>query len=175
MGISDGPRPLARLALLATALTAMTLAATAVHAQCKVGDVQMTKTYPLGNLSRTGTLISEAIINVSLPSTCNRIADPPLTICVNVWDTGNPEQIPVDATDTTKTVIRPANGWKPGGFHMVCNSDFLTADSQTPPNPQVRLPLLISVRNSSGGTHPPDNLILVMHNPTRYLKIPIDP
>jgi len=136
-----------QLTILAALLVAF-IATPQAQAQCTVGDITMTKTYPLGNLSRTDTLRSEAIINVALPSACTSITDPPLTICVNVWDTGNPGQIPVDATDTTKTVIRPANGWKPGGFHMVCNSDFLTADSQTPPKPQVSLPLLISVRNS---------------------------
>jgi len=94
---------------------------------------------------------------------------------VNVWDTGNPEQIPVDATDTTMTVIRPANGWKPGGFHMVCNPFFLAADLQVPPQPHTTLSLLIDFAGSTAGAHPPDHLILVMHNPTRYLKIPIDP
>jgi len=155
-------------------LAAMLMAATQAHAQCTVGDITMAKTYPLGNLSRTDALRSEAIITFTLDGDCP-ITDPPLKACVNVWDTGNPGEIPVDATDTTKTVIRPANGWKPGGFHMVCNSDFLTEDAQTPPNPQVSLPLLISVRNSPHSDQRPNNLILVMYNPTRYLKIPIDP
>jgi len=154
------------------------MAATQAHAQCTVGDITMIKTYPSGNLSRSETLISEAIITFTLSEKCE-IADSPLKACVNVWDTGYPGEIPVDSTPydpmNPKTVIRPANGWKPGGFHMVCNSDFLTADSQTPPKPQVNLPLLISVRNTTVGVHPPNNLVLVMHNPTRHLKIPIDP
>jgi len=41
------------LAAALAALVAMTLAATAVHAQCTVGDITMTKTFPVGNLSRS--------------------------------------------------------------------------------------------------------------------------
>jgi len=164
-----------RLAMLAVALVALALAATAVRAQCTVGDITMTKTYPVGNLSRTETLISEAIITFALPSTCE-IADPPLKACVNVWDTGYPEQIPVDSTPydpmDPKTVIRPSGGWEPGGFHMVCNPFFLDDFNG---NPRASITLLIAVRNVKAGAHQPDNLILVMHNPTRYLRIPIDP
>jgi len=98
------------LTILAAALVAMTLTATAVHAQCTVGDITMTKTYPPGNLSRTETLISEGIITFTLPSDCP-ITDPPLKACVNVWDTGNPGEIRVDSAPydpmNPKTVIRP--------------------------------------------------------------------
>jgi len=154
----------------------MTLAATAVHAQqCTVGDIKMTKTYPLGNLSRTETLISEAIITFTLPGDCP-IADPPLKACVNVWDTGYNEDIGVNSTPydpmDPKTVIRPSGGWEPGGFHMVCNPFFLDEFNG---NPRASITLLIGVRSIDPGDNPPDNLVLVMHNPTRYLKIPIDP
>jgi len=166
---------LTMLAALAAALVALTLTATAVHARCTVGDITMTKTYPPGNLSRTETLISEGIITFTLPSDCP-ITDPPLKACVNVWDTGNPGEIPVDATPydpmNPKTVIRPSGGWESGGFHMVCNPFFLDDFNG---NPRASITLLIAVRNITAGTHPPDNLVLVMHNPTRYLKIPIDP
>jgi len=140
-----------------------------------VGDITMTKTYPVGNLSRTETLISEAIITFALPSDC-LMADPPLKACVNVWDTGYPGEIPVDSAGydsmNPKTVICPSSGWESGGFHMVCNPFFLDDFNGAP---RTSITLLIGVRGVKAGRNPPDNLILVMHNPTRYLKIPIDP
>jgi len=165
-----------RLAMMAAALAALALAATAVRAQCTVGDIQMAKTFPMGNLSRSDTSRTSTLVTFTLPSTC-KIADPPLKACVNVWDTGNPEEIPVGSGDVAGPVIRPANGWDSGGFHMVCNPFFLAADIQTPPQPQDTLSLLIDFHNPSAepSPNPPDYLILTMYNPTRYLRIPIDP
>jgi len=75
-----------RLAMTAAALAALVLAATAVHAQCTVGDIRMTKIFPTGgaNLTRgTNPLTNNVIIQFSLPTTCS-VADPPLTACVDV-------------------------------------------------------------------------------------------
>jgi len=167
------------LAAALTALAAMTLTATAVHARCTVGDITMTKSAPAGNLnlSRTDIPRTSAVIHFDLPSDCP-ITDPPLKACVNVWDTGYPGEIPVDSApydpmnpETVKTVIRPSGGWESGGFHMVCNPFFLDDFNS---NPRAEITLLISVRNTDPGDNQPNNLVLVMHNPTRYLKIPID-
>jgi len=164
-----------QITILAALLVAL-ITTPQAQAQCTVSDIRMTKTFPTGNLSRSDTSRASALITFTLPSTC-KIADPPLTACVNVWDTGNPAQIPVDSGNMYVPVIRPSNGWEPGGFHMVCNPNFLAPDSQTPPQPEVILSFLIDFHDPSAvsSPNPPDYLILAMYNPTRYLKIPIDP
>jgi len=83
-------------AALAAALVAMTLMATPAHAQCTVGDITMTRTFPTGgkNLSRGGDLLTNnTIIRFDIGGDCPP-ADPPLTACVDVWDTGNPGVLP---------------------------------------------------------------------------------
>jgi len=159
------PRPLARLALLAAVL-----AAPAVHAdQCTVADITMTKIYPTGgaNLTRgNNALTNNVIIQFSLPTTCS-IADPPLTACVDVWDTGNPGEIPKG--------FRAWGGWKKGFPPRLCNAGFLIDNGQGTNTAVTAATLAIDFVGTQAGPHPPDRLILVMHNPTRYLKIPIDP
>jgi len=77
-----------QLTMLTAALAALVLAP-AVHAQCTVGDITMTKSAPAGNLSRSDIPRTSAVIHFALPSDCE-VATPPLKACVNVWDTGNP-------------------------------------------------------------------------------------
>jgi len=55
------------MAAALTALVALTLA-TVVQAQCTAGDIKVTKTFPLGNLSRSDPSRASAIINFMLPS-----------------------------------------------------------------------------------------------------------
>jgi len=158
------------LAAALTALVAMTLTATAVHARCTVGDITMTKSAPAGNLSRTDIPRTSAVIHFELPSDCP-IATPPLKACVNVWDTGNPSGKPFE-TSGMKRGFSTTGGWEPGGFGTVCNANFLLDNNGTV---ATRLPLLFDLYRDTPGPNPPHYLVLVMHNPTRYLKIPIDP
>jgi len=157
---------------MAAALAAMTLAATAVRAQCTVGDITMTKSAPAGNLnlSRTDIPRTSAIIHFVLPSDCPA-ADPPLKACVNVWDTGNPSGKPFEISGL-KRGFSTTGGWEPGGFGTVCNANFLLNNNGTA---TTRLPLLFDLYRDAPGPNPPHYLVLVMYNPMRYLKIPIDP
>jgi len=145
----------------------MTLTATAVQAQCTVSDIKMTKQFPAGNLSRSSDLLTNnAIIQFALGD-CP-IADPPLRFCVDVWDTGNPNVLPsgIQYTGT--------GGWVPGIPPSLCTENFL-ADNGLGTNTAITgISLFIQFQDTTAGPHPPDRLILVMHNPMRYLKIPID-
>jgi len=138
-----------------------------VHAQCTAGDIKMTQFYPLRgeNLTRgNDVLTNNVMIDFTLPGTCE-IADLPLTACVDVWDTANPEKFPN---------INPYVGsWMKGSHPMLCNSNFL-ADDGSGTTAITGIRLAIDFVSSNPGSNPPDRLILVMHNPTRYLKIPID-
>jgi len=145
-------------------LVAMTLAATPAQAQCTVGDIKMTQFYPFSgeNLTRgSDVLTNNVMIDFTLPEDCDP-ADPPLTACVDVWDTGDPKKFPN---------INPHVGsWMKGSPPMLCNSNFLADNSGTVIK---NIRLAIDFVGSRSGLEP-DYLILTMHNPTRYLKIPID-
>jgi len=158
-----------RLAMMAAALAALAVTATTVHAQCTVGDIEMTKIFPTGgaNLTRgNNALTNNVIVQFSLPTTCP-IADPPLTACVDLWDTGNPGEIPKG--------FRPWGGWKKGFPPRLCNAGFLIDNGQGTNTAVAAVTLAIDFVGTQAGPHPPDRLILVMHNPTRHLKISFDP
>jgi len=160
-------------AALAAVLVALTLTATAGHAQCTVGDITMTRIFPTSgaNLTRDSKpLTNNVIIQFSLPTTCP-IADPPLTACVDVWDTGNPGAVPKG--------FQAWSGWVEGFPPRLCNAGFLVDNGQGTNTAVTAITLAIDFVGTTSNTpaspnNPPDNLILVMYNPTRYLKIPID-
>jgi len=54
----------------------------------------------------------------------------------------------------------------------LCNTNFLADDGFG--NATTEISLFINFEGTNSGPHPPDRLVLVMYNPTRYLKIPID-
>jgi len=59
------------------------------------------------------------------------------------------------------------------GIHpRLCNTNFRLDDGMG--GAVTAITLFLEFEGTTPGSHPTDNLILVMYNPTRYLKIPID-
>jgi len=84
--------------------------------------------------------------------------------CVDIWDTGNPDALILPTVGNT--------GWVKGIYPRFCNSNFRLDDGIGGAFTAIKL--FIRFENTTPGSHPPDRLVLVMYNPTRYLKIPID-
>jgi len=85
-----------------------------------------------------------------------------LTACVDVWDTGKLDELPR---------IR-STGWVKDIYPRLCNSNFRLNDGMG--GAITAITLLLEFEDTTAGPHSPDRLILVMYNPTRYLKILID-
>jgi len=113
----------------------------------------MSKLFPVGNLnpSRSDTSRPNVIINFALPGDCP-ITDPPLTACVDVWDTTNPSGMP--------SGLLLANRWEHGGYRMLCNKNFLADNGSG--MPLTALSFLIETVGTTASNRPPDHLVLVI-------------
>ncbi len=160
-------------ALIAIALVVLTLAAGTAEARCTLSDVKMIKTFPLGELGR---LIpnDQAIIRFTLPTDCP-IANPPLNLCVVVWDNSPCDQSTnvdnrCDGDYVGSAGVNTQTGWTETGRARFCRADLLAEHQALPGIANVFTTMLIS---TSRGQNQQSHLSLIMYNPTRFLVIPI--
>ncbi len=153
----------------------LTLAAGTAEARCTLSDVKMTKTYPLGDVGRL-VPNDEVIINFGLPADCP-IANPPLNVCVVVWDNSPCDQ---DTNFDNRCdgdyvgsagVNTQAGGWRETGRARFCGAGLLAESSISPGTANTNITMLIS---TSRGLNQQSHLSLIMYNPGRSLVIPIN-
>jgi len=173
------PRPLARLALLAAALVALTLATPPAMAQCDVSDITMRKTWPLGDPVRGDTMF----IRFEVPADCPA-ANPPLKLCVVVWDnsdcrteTHSPceRRRPHPQRSSVGNAGASGTGWVKEGYGTLCYANFrgfvgsiLARQVNMIVDPGAGDPIY-DENNIPRQRH----ISLIMYNPIRHLVIPI--
>ncbi len=169
------PPPRQLTALINIALAVLTLAAGTAEARCTLSDVKMTKTWPSGDLGR---LIpnDEAIIRFALPADCP-IANPPLNVCVVVWDNGPCDQDAdldnrCDGNYVGGAGVNTQTGWGETGRARFCGAGLLAENRTSPGTAITFITMLIS---ASRGQNQQSHLSLIMYNPGRSLVIPINP
>ncbi len=168
------PPPRQLTALIAIALAALTLAAGTAEAQCTLSDVKMIRTYPSGDLGRLRPN-DQAIIQFALPSDCP-IANPPLNICVVVWDNSpcdhdaDPDNR-CDGDYVGAAGVNTQTGWTKTGRARFCRADLLSEHTGLPGIANVFTTMLIS---TSRGQNQQSHLSLIMYNPGRALVMPIN-
>ncbi len=152
-------------------------------AQCEPSDLVLEKIFPAGDILIEGDPGSNnAIIRVGWAADCPA-REKPLKVCVNVWET---TACPPDAASTlcegnirgvTNVHFRPNGGWAWGTGRMICNQSLGQAyDSNSDgTNDSVfnGQRLLLFIPNDNIRADRQNHLIVVMYDPTRYLRIPI--
>ena len=171
---SPPPPPRQLTALIAIALAALTLAAGTAEARCTLSDVKMTQTWPLGDLGRL-TPNDQAIIQFALPNDCP-IANPPLNLCVVVWDNSPCDQDTnidnrCDGDYVGSAGVNMQAGWTKTGRARFCRADLLSEQQGIPGTANATSTMLIS---TSRGRNEQSHLSLIMYNPGRSLVIPIN-
>ena len=161
-------------ALIAIALAVLTLAAGTAEARCTLSDVKMTKTFPLGDLGRLRPN-DQAIIQFTLPADCP-IANPPLNLCVVVWDNSPCDQDTnmdnrCDGDYVGAAGVNTQTGWTKTGRARFCRADLLAENQTLPGSANAFVTMLIS---ASRGQNQQSHLSLIMYNPGRALVIPIN-
>ncbi len=157
----------------------LALAAGTAEARCTVGDVTMTKVFPVGNLGRFHPN-DQTIIRFALPSDCT-VANSPPEVCVVVWD-NSPCDHDLDFTNQCDGDYVGGAGvvvgavWMTKGRARFCTTALL---SESPvPNVAVTVETLL-IGTSLGDflkakkEDLQGHLSLIMYNPTRSLVIPI--
>ncbi len=159
-------------ALIAIALAALT--AGTAEARCTLSDVKMTKTFPSGDLGRLRSS-DQAIIQFGLPTDCP-IANPPLNLCVVVWDNSpcDHDADPGNRCDGNyvgSAGVNTQTGWTKTGRAKFCRADLLAENQALPGMANASVTMLIS---TSRGQNQQSHLSLIMYNPGRALVIPIN-
>ncbi len=168
------PPPRQLTALIAIALATLTLAAGTAEARCTLSDVKMTKTFPSGDLGRVNAN-DQAIIQFTLPTDCP-ITNPPLNLCVVVWDNSPCDQDTngdnrCDGDYVGGAGVNTRTGWTKTGRARFCRADLLAENRALPGIANASTTMLIS---TARGQNEQSHLSLIMYNPGRALVIPIN-
>ena len=155
-------------------LAVLTLAAGTAEARCTLSDVKMTKTWPRGDLSRIYPN-DGAIIQFALPADCP-IANPPLKVCVVVWDNSPCRQNTnldnrCDGNYVGGAGVNTQAGWSETGRARFCGAGLLAESRGSPGTAITTKTMLIS---TSRGLNQQSHLSLIMYNLGRSLVMPIN-
>ncbi len=117
-----------------------------------------------------------ARVQFALPADCP-IANPPLNVCVVVWDNSPCDQSTnfdnrCDGNYVGGAGVDTQAGWRETGRARFCGADMLVENQFSPGTAITTKTLLIS---TSRGQNQQSRLSVIMYNPGRALVIPINP
>ncbi len=152
-------------------------------AQCEPSDLVLEKVFPAGDILIEGDPESNnAIIRVGWTADCPA-REKPLKVCVNAWETtacpplANSQLCQGNIRGVTNIHFRPNSGWEWGSGRMICNQTLGQAyDSNldgTNDSVYNQQQFLLFIPNDNIRADRQNHLIVVMYDPTRYLRIPI--